>query len=152
MKLIMLGTGHATVTKMYNGCFVLNEGDEYFLVDGGGGNTILSQLEKASIDWKEIQTIFVTHKHLDHLMGILWIVRMICQFKRKGEHHKEVKIYACEEVITLIELFTKKLLLETEACFLNSGITLIPVSDKDEHSILQKKIIFFDIQSTKAIQ
>lgn len=28
-----------------------------FHVDGGGGNTILKQLEDAGIDWKEIGTI-----------------------------------------------------------------------------------------------
>lgn len=38
MKLIMLGTGNAAVTKCYNTCFLLSEDNEYFLVDGGGGN------------------------------------------------------------------------------------------------------------------
>ena len=42
MKLTILGTGNAKVTKCYNTCFTLNEEDEkeYFLVDGGGGSTI----------------------------------------------------------------------------------------------------------------
>ena len=35
MKLTMLGTGNAMVTKCYNTCFVLREGEECFLVDGG---------------------------------------------------------------------------------------------------------------------
>lgn len=48
-KLRMLGTGSAMVTKCYNTCFTIsnNEENEYFLVDTGGGNTILSNLEKA---------------------------------------------------------------------------------------------------------
>lgn len=46
MKLIMLGTGNALVTKCYNTCFVFENQNQYFLVDGGGGNTLLSQLEK----------------------------------------------------------------------------------------------------------
>ena len=29
---------------------------------------------------------FVTHKHVDHLMGIIWMVRMICQFMNHGEY------------------------------------------------------------------
>ena len=33
MKLTMLGTGHATVTKCYNTCFALTEGNRHFLVD-----------------------------------------------------------------------------------------------------------------------
>ena len=48
-KLRMLGTGSAMVTKCYNTCFTIsnNEENEYFLVDTGGENTILSNLEKA---------------------------------------------------------------------------------------------------------
>ena len=47
MDITMLGTGSALVTECYNTCFVLSDGDEHFLVDGGGGNGILSQLKKA---------------------------------------------------------------------------------------------------------
>ena len=50
MKLTILGTGNAAVTECYNTCFVLSEKDDYFLVDGGGGNGILHQLKHAGID------------------------------------------------------------------------------------------------------
>ena len=73
MKLIMLGTGCALATECYNTCFVLQDGREHFLVDGGGGNGILTQLNHAGIDWKDLRTVFVTHKHVDHLLGILWL-------------------------------------------------------------------------------
>ena len=43
MEIIMLGTGSAMVTKCYNTCFALRNRNEYFLVDAGGGNGILSQ-------------------------------------------------------------------------------------------------------------
>ena len=53
MKITMLGTGHATVTRCYNTCFVLEQtagdGTCRLLVDAGGGNGILAQLEKAGI-------------------------------------------------------------------------------------------------------
>ena len=84
MKLTILGTGNAKVTKCYNTCFALNEDKEYFMIDGGGGNTILKQLEDAGISWKEISTIFVTHKHIDHLLGIIWMLRMYCQGMARG--------------------------------------------------------------------
>ena len=61
MELIMLGTGSAMVTKCYNTCFALRREEEYFLVDAGGGNGILSQLEKAEIDYKNIKGMFITH-------------------------------------------------------------------------------------------
>ena len=47
MKITMLGTGNAVVTECYNTCFVLSDNNNYFLVDGGGGNTLLRQLKNA---------------------------------------------------------------------------------------------------------
>lgn len=60
MKITMLGTGHALVTECYNTCFVLSENNRYFLVDAGGGNTILRQLKYVEINWKDIKERFVT--------------------------------------------------------------------------------------------
>ena len=85
MKLTMLGTGNALVTECYNTCFIMDDDHKLFMVDGGGGNTILHQIKHAGYDWMDIRHIFVTHKHVDHLMGIIWIVRMICQFMDHGK-------------------------------------------------------------------
>ena len=49
MKLTMLGTGNALVTECYNTCIVLEENEKYFMVDGGGGSTILHQLYLAGL-------------------------------------------------------------------------------------------------------
>ena len=35
------------------------------MVDGGGGMTVLHQLKYAGLDWRQMRTIFVTHKHID---------------------------------------------------------------------------------------
>lgn len=51
MKLTMLGTGNALVTECYNTCFVLEENEKYFMVDGGGGSAILHQLKHAGFNW-----------------------------------------------------------------------------------------------------
>jgi ribonuclease Z len=40
----MLGTGNAMVTKCFNTCFAIADDDTY-LLDAGGGNGILRQLE-----------------------------------------------------------------------------------------------------------
>ena len=86
MKLTMLGTGNALVTECYNTCFVLSDGNDHFMVDGGGGMTVLHQLKYAGLDWRQMRTIFVTHKHIDHLLGIIWMMRMICQHMREGTY------------------------------------------------------------------
>ena len=49
-KVIILGTGNAGVKNCYNTCFALKNKNEYLLVDAGGGNGILKQLELAKIE------------------------------------------------------------------------------------------------------
>ena len=68
-ELTMLGTGNATVTRCYNTCFTIKTGKNILLVDAGGGNGILGQLEKAGIAISEIHDMFVTHAHTDHILG-----------------------------------------------------------------------------------
>lgn len=82
--LIILGTGNATVTKCFNTCFAIQTGEEYFLVDSGGGNGILAQLEKAQIPMEAIHEIFISHEHTDHLLGLIWLIRMIATKMKKG--------------------------------------------------------------------
>ena len=41
-KIFVLGTGMATVTKCFNTCFTLYNGEEHFLIDSGGGNGTVS--------------------------------------------------------------------------------------------------------------
>jgi ribonuclease BN (tRNA processing enzyme) len=53
-ELIMLGTGIAMVTRCYNTCFAIKNDEEYFLVDAGGGNGIMGQLEKAGISYEKM--------------------------------------------------------------------------------------------------
>ena len=53
-ELIMLGTGNAAVTRCYNTCFALRTSQGTLLVDAGGGNGILIQLEKAGIAYELI--------------------------------------------------------------------------------------------------
>lgn len=152
MKLTILGTGNAIVTECYNTCFVMQEEDQYFLVDGGGGSTLLRQLKYAGIDWKNIRNIFVTHKHLDHITGILWMIRMICQNMNRGEYEGEATIYAHDEVIALLKDMAGKLLQKKETVFIDDRLHLQVVEDGESIKILDKKVTFFDIQSTKAKQ
>ena len=77
--LYVFGTGNATVTNLYNTCFALRDGDEYFMVDAGGGNGILKILDNMQVPLERIHHIFVTHAHTDHVLGIVWMIRMIAQ-------------------------------------------------------------------------
>ena len=37
-ELYVFGTGNAQATRCYNTCFAIKDGDEFFMVDAGGGN------------------------------------------------------------------------------------------------------------------
>ena len=152
MKLTILGTGNAMVTKCYNTCFAIEQNDEYFLVDGGGGNQILSKLEKANIDWNKIKNIFVTHKHIDHITGIIWLVRVFTQNMSRGTFDKEVNLYAHSELIKIITDIATMLLQPKQIDYIGKKFHLISVEDGDEITILGNKVKFFDIHSTKAKQ
>lgn len=61
----MPGTGNAIATECYNTCFVLNENDNYFVMDGGGGNTVIRQLTHVELGWMAMREIFIT-QHIPH--------------------------------------------------------------------------------------
>lgn len=152
MKLIMLGTGNATVTECYNTCFVLEDAKKYFLVDGGGGIRLLHQLKCAGIAWPDIREIFITHKHIDHLLGIVWMVRMILQNMSRGTYAGEAFIYGHAEVITLLENMAHALFSEKETAFIGSRLQLVQVKDGEEKTVIGHAVTFFDIGSDKARQ
>ena len=152
MKLTILGTGNAAVTRCYNTCFVITDGDRHFMVDGGGGNTILRQLQDAGLDWRDMRDIFVTHKHIDHLLGIIWMVRFITQSIVRGSYEGEARIYGHAEVIGLIRTMAAWLLQPKQAQVLDDRLHLIVVEDGESLEIIGHPVTFFDIGSTKAKQ
>lgn len=149
MNLIMLGTGHAAVTECYNTCFVLEENKEYFLVDGGGGNTLFRQLKQAGIDFKSIHTVFVTHKHLDHLTGILWMLRMVLSMMAADCYQGELVIYSHDEVIGILKDMAYRLFPEKMTQFIGRKLHFIEVRDQEKKKILDHDVTFFDIHSSK---
>ncbi|WP_088225266.1 MBL fold metallo-hydrolase [Desulfosporosinus sp. FKB] len=152
-RLIVLGTGHATVTKCYNTCFALTNGiNDYILVDVGGGNGILVSLEKAGIPIAKIHYAFVSHNHSDHLLGIVWIIRMIASSILSGGYTQNFTVYSHHElidnIIALVNLTLEKKLTD----LIGKRILLIPVEDGQTENIIGQDFTFFDIHSTQAKQ
>lgn len=152
MELTMLGTGNAAVTEYYNTCFFMREGKNVFLVDAGGGNQILKRLKDAGVGLGDIRDIFVTHKHIDHILGVIWLIRRIAQQTEGGKISGSVNIYGHEEVIRLLREMSEMLLQKKQTKHLDTTIRLCVVEDGDKKEILNRDITFFDIHSTKAKQ
>ncbi len=142
MKLTILGTGNATVTECYNTCFVISNKENHFMIDGGGGSMILHQLKSAGFDWKEMRDIFVTHKHIDHLLGIIWMMRMILQNMNRGTYDGEATIYGHEEVIAILEKIAGEVLSEKETKNLGKRLHMVVVEDGEERDHRETGDIF----------
>ena len=98
----MLGTGNALVTRCYNTCFAIQDDDEYFLVDAGGGNGIMRQLQDADISMAQIHHIFLTHEHTDHLLGMIWMIRMIATKMRREQYEGNLRIYCHSALVETV--------------------------------------------------
>lgn len=152
LYITMLGTGHATVTKCYNTCFVLRENDKCFMVDAGGGNQILRILEEQEISLTQIHDLFITHAHSDHILGAVWIIRVIGQLLLSSKYDGNLKIYASEEVIKNLQTICKIVLMKKITDLFNRRFIFIKLHTGDSHNILNREITFFDIKSTKLLQ
>lgn len=148
----MLGTGNAAVTECYNTCFVIDNGGRKLLVDAGGGNGILTQLKRAGINLSDVRDIIVTHKHIDHILGVVWLVRMICQNMNKGKFDGTVNICGHDEVVRILSDLCVGLLQESQSKLIGERVFFLEVKDGETHSIIGKDVTFFDIRSTKAKQ
>ena len=151
-QLIMLGTGHAMVTRCFNTCFALKESEEYFLVDAGGGNGILAQIEKTSIPYTHIHHMFVTHGHTDHVLGVIWVVRKIATLLLNQKYKGGFIIYCHNELVKMITTFCELTLPANLLQFIGKEILIREVANGEQTQILSMKIRFFDIASTKAKQ
>ncbi|XCP83568.1 MBL fold metallo-hydrolase [Roseburia hominis] len=152
MKLTIFGTGNADVTECFNTCFALSEEHRHFLVDAGGGNKILKVLKDARIPVEEIHDIFITHEHIDHLLGVIWLVRIIGQKINQGKYQGELRIYCHAGLASTIRTIAELTIIEKVTRHIGERILLIPLESGEQKEIIGCPVTFFDIESTKAKQ
>ena len=151
-KLTFMGTGSAMVTKCYNTCFTISNNDEYFLVDAGGGNTILTNLEKSNISINSIHNMFISHNHNDHILGAIWVIRAIANNMLKGIYEESFNIYCHEKSIEALRNIFSYVLQKKFLNLFDERIIFHAIEDGTEVEILGRKTRFFNIHSTKELQ
>ncbi|MGI6226497.1 MAG: MBL fold metallo-hydrolase, partial [Peptococcales bacterium] len=144
-KLIVLGTGHAMVTKCYNTCFAICRGNEYFLIDAGGGNGVLSRFEELGLNWSKLHNIFITHEHTDHLLGLFWVIRKMAGQIHSGKYEGNLYIYCHLDLVETIKTICQLTMSERIIHLLGKRIILVPVQNGDIKEIIQSQITFFDL-------
>lgn len=148
-QITMLGTGNATVSQIYNTCFVLQTPSTLMLVDAGGGNGILSQLKKVNVQISDIHHLFVTHAHTDHVLGVIWVIRMVAQCKGyEGLLH----VYGNDKVMKVIKTIIDMILAKKQLAKMAERVVFHQLEDGDCFEVGDMKLECFDIQSTKEKQ
>ena len=148
-QITMLGTGNATVSQIYNTCFLLKTPSTLMLVDAGGGNGILAQLKKVNVQISDIRHLFVTHAHTDHVLGVIWVIRMVAQCKGyEGLLH----VYGNDKVMKVIKTIIDMILAKKQLAKVAERVVFHQLEDSDCFEVGDMKLECFDIQSTKEKQ
>ncbi len=150
-EITMLGTGNAAVRKCFNTCFAIREGGEFFLVDAGGGNGIMRQLAAAGLDFTGLRGMFVTHAHTDHILGAVWVVRMMQDVVKKPGH-PGLDIWCHDEVAEALRYMCDHLLANGSFGWAGGKIRIREVLDGESFDSFGIHFTVFDILSTKKKQ
>ena len=148
-RLTILGTGNAVVTRCYNTCFILHSEHSSLMVDAGGGNGILSQLEKAHESLADISHLFVTHAHTDHILGVVWVLRMVASGKGcSGTFH----VWGNDKVMRVLHTITDLTFSRKHLSALAERVAFHELKDGDSFMAGDISVTCFDIHSTKEKQ
>lgn len=151
-RLIVLGTGNAAVTRCYNTCFAVDMPQGLLLCDAGGGNGILRQLEDAGITWAQIHNLILTHAHTDHLLGAVWVIRMIATAMNGGKYEGTLTIWCDPSVRDGLCDMARVTLQKKMTVHIGERILFREISDGQREMICGREVTFFDIRSTKLKQ
>lgn len=152
VKLTMLGTGYATATRCFNTSFLLQSANTLLMVDAGGGNGVLNQLEKANVQLKNIHHLFLTHAHTDHVLGAVWVVRMILQMMKKGLYGGSFYLYGNDKVMNVLQWICKNTIPTSLLKLFDERVVVNVLQDGDRFEINDWHFVAFDIHSTKEKQ
>ena len=146
-KIIMLGTGNGGTLDLYNTCFVVQNNNGNFLVDTGGSIEIIRRLKNVNIDLKEINHIFISHSHTDHILGLIWMFKRMGAFIMNGTVEKRINIYCNDVVYEAIMEVSKHILARKSVEKVLSVVDFHILDDDEKVQINGINYRFFDIKA-----
>lgn len=146
-KLIMLGTGNGGTLNLYNTCFVIQNLKGNFLIDTGGGIEIIKRLKNANIELENLNNIFISHSHTDHILGLFWLFKILSVKFMHGRQNDHINLYCNDVVFDAIKVISKSVLSEKLVQIIFNVFNFIVVKDNDEYIINDNKFTFFDIKA-----
>lgn len=146
-KIIMLGTGCGSTIDYYNTCFIIQNEQGNFLVDTGGSVEIVKRLKKANIELTDINNIFISHSHTDHILGMIWILKKFFGLYLNKKLKNQINVYCNDEVYESIKGIANyvlpKKLLDIVYAFIDFHI----LNNGDCININGSNYTFFDINA-----
>ena len=100
-ELVFLGTS-ASAPSIYRGlpAVAVLAGEQRFLVDCGEGTQ--RQILRSGIGFKRLNRIFLTHAHLDHILGLGGLLSTFCRWEAMDEIHIWGGLPAIQRVQSLV--------------------------------------------------
>ena len=151
-KLYVLGTGYALATRCYNTCFAITNESGTLLVDAGGGNGILRQMEDAGLGFESVHDLLITPAHPDHLKGVVWVMRKIMTMMNAGKYEGVFNIYCHESVRRGLEMIGELMLQKKMLKHIGTRVLFHDIEDGTKANLCGYDVTFFDIGSTKLLQ
>lgn len=151
-EIVMLGTGFAMPTECFNTCFVLRTPGSQLLVDAGGGVSVLKQLKDANIPLASIHHLYLTHAHTDHVLGAVWVTRLIMQAILKQKYEGSLHVYGHDKVLLTLKTICELTLPKKLNALFGQQVILHEVKDGEAITIGDIRLTCFDILSTKEKQ
>lgn len=143
--IIMLGTGHGATTDLYNTCFVIQNEMGPFLIDTGGSIEIINRLKQSNIPLEEIKNIFISHSHMDHLLGLIWMFKKLAGKEKHGEIKEKINIYCNDVVYEAIKGVSSYVLSEKAMNAIYSVTNFVVLRDGDRYTVNGIDYEFFNI-------
>ncbi|MDE7387638.1 MAG: MBL fold metallo-hydrolase [Muribaculaceae bacterium] len=131
----MLGTGSAFPRNFYHSCFLLSDGSDSLLVDGGGGMEVLRRLDRVGMDLCDLHDMFVTHVHTDHIFGAVWVIRRLVQFSLESRYDGPLRVWANAQVTEALRIICRLTLLPAYHERMEQVVEFRTVVPDDEFSV-----------------
>ena len=134
-KIIMLGTGNGSTVNLYNTCFLIQNDKGYFLVDTGSSMEIVKRLSKVNVNISQVNNIFISHAHTDHILGLINMFKKIGWMAMHNEYKEKINIYCNSNVYEAIINIAKYTLPNKVIDFVYSITNFIILNDNDKYII-----------------
>lgn len=151
-RILVLGTGSGITMNCYSTCFLLQNDQECLLVDTGSGNQLLNNIKNVGINFNQIHNLFISHKHIDHLLGIFPFLRKICQEIRKNNYLGFLNIYCDKEIKQIVDTFIDSTFHEIHKKQYKEYIKYYLLENEQKLHIMNYDVEILDLYSKECIQ